>query len=687
MGSLQAPQVGVAVVTIDMFREFQRHIATTFDLQKHQIVALQERVQSIEGRVQSLEDAEDMAIDAVREIRDTIMPRVQQHDESLETLTAAITRQNAIVDALGSLGQEFRANQSRDPVRPAQLAWRPGPLGGATDQTKSTLDEVKTQLTRSFASLAEHDRHLGENDDRLSAHERHLTEHERRFADHDKGLAAHDRHLGDHGTRLGTHDRHFAEHDARLGVHERHLLEHDAGLGKYSGHLGALDKANELVSLAYLGAEGNEILIDTRQLNGRVAVLEQRTDHGLSPTQIAAIMQNHQQRLESLKQTLEQHIESSREAQATKPISPQSRPLSVSGETQLPGSQMGSDGLTNPIQTGEMSQSTQTSEHHSKRTRREDEETNTIPELRRLGEHMEAIDKRIRPLEERLNLVEKDFEKLSQSATTPESVTKDPMLEEEGQFEILRQTNFQRQDDLTGLRNNEDSQLLMQLFSEKDKCEDACYTVQRACVHMWSYLLCRSRKDARLISDFWKRDDWLNYPTFLELERNPSMPKGKYFPRYVYEVGEIFNRKVVTKYNGRQATHRSTGYHLVVDVTKPEKSLWLIYRYEEVGSDGQSLKQSITYKQDSFWHPFASVCEFDIAMIFERFDDWKGTDTPVGSFAASKKLVRQTAALIRPTFIEPVLQEVKDVIRQSWKASSNAIGSDDDTAAEPRRKR
>ncbi|KAI0118684.1 hypothetical protein GGR51DRAFT_129241 [Nemania sp. FL0031] len=184
-----------------------------------------------------------------------------------------------------------------------------------------------------------------------------------------------------------------------------------------------------------------------------------------------------------------------------------------------------------------------------------------------------------------MNLVEKEFEKLSQSTTTPESMAKDPTSEEEGQYEILRHTNFQLQEDLSGLRSNEDSQLLMQLYSEKDKCDDACYTVQRACVHMWSYLLCRSRKDEKLISDFWKREDWLNYPTILELERNPLMPKGKYFPRYVYEIGEIFNRKVVTKYSGRQATHRSTGYHLVVDVTKPEKSLWLIYRYQEEVKD------------------------------------------------------------------------------------------------------
>ncbi|KAF2968861.1 hypothetical protein GQX73_g4681 [Xylaria multiplex] len=628
MGGLQAPQVGVAVVTIDMFREYQRQVATNFERQGSQIALLQERVQSIEGRIQSLEDAEDMAIDAVREIRDGIIPRVEQNKESLETLTVAVTRQNTIIDALGSLGQEFRANQSRDSARPSQLAWRPGPLGGASDQTKSAMDDLKAQLTRNFASLAEHDRHLAENDARLGTHERHLTDHERR------------RTIDTLGSTMRA-----------LGAHEGHLRDHDVCVAKHNDRMGALDKVNE-------------------QLNTRVAVLEQRTDHGLSPAQITAIMQNHQQRLESLEQTLQHHIKVSRESQAAKPSNPPSQPHSGSGDTQTPVRQVASESQSQSDQQGKSSEKTQNLESPNKKIQKQQEETNHTSELRRLGEHLDAIDKRICPLEQRMNLVEKECERLSQSATTPESIAKDPTSEEEGQYEILSQTNFQRQEDLAGLRINEDSQLLMQLFSEKDKCEDACYTVQRACVHMWSYLLCRSRKDERLISDFWKRDEWLNYPTIIELERNSSMQKGKYFPRYVYEIGEIFNRKVVTKYNGRQATHRSTGYHLVVDVTKPEKSLWLIYRYEEVSGDGHSLKQSITYKQDNFWHPFASVCEFDIAMVFERFEDWKGTDTPVGSFMASKKLVRQTAALIRPTFIEPVLQEVKDEIRRSWEASA-----------------
>ncbi|KAI0118685.1 hypothetical protein GGR51DRAFT_129300 [Nemania sp. FL0031] len=260
MGGLQAPQVGVAVVTIDMFRDYQRQVAASFDRQSSQIASLQNRVQAIEGRIQSLEDAEDMAIDAVREIRDGVIPRVEQHHESLDTLTVAVTRQNTILEALGSLGQEFRANQGRDAVRPGQPAWRPGPLGGsggsvsgsASDQTKSTMEDLKGQLTRSFASLAEHDRRLGENDKhlensnhRLSAHDRHLTELQRRIGEHDTRLASHDRHLSDHNTRLGAHDRGFVENNNRLVTCEGHLRDHDVCVAKHNERMGALDKVDE----------------------------------------------------------------------------------------------------------------------------------------------------------------------------------------------------------------------------------------------------------------------------------------------------------------------------------------------------------------------------------------------------------------------------------------------------------
>ncbi|KAI1823531.1 hypothetical protein F4861DRAFT_509739 [Xylaria intraflava] len=652
MTSLQPPQVGVAVVTIDMFREYQSQVLVEFERQGNQIALLKERTQDIEARIRSLENAEDMAIDAVREIRDSVVPRVKQHQDDLNALSIVVARHNAHLESIGSPGQEFRAIQARDAARPNQLSWRPGPLGNASDQTKSVAEDFKAQFAKSFASLAEHEKHLGENDTYLERHNRHLSDHDRRLGGYDTRIAALERRLEEQITHLLGQDRRFAEHNARLTAQEGHIRNHDMCVAKHNERLGTLDKASE-------------------KLNGRVTALEQRTDHGLSPAQISAIMQNHQQRLESLEQALQRHIKASEEALAVKPCSPYSRPHSASDQTQTPERQGCPECQSQSIQPSEMSERAQIAgQQPIKKIQREREEADYTSELRRLGEQLEDVESRIGPLEEQIRLIEKDKVAIATESTAANSSASD----EDGHYERLRRTDFQRPEDLAALRAGEDTQLLMQLFSENDKCEDACYTVQRACVHMWSYLICRNRNDEKLISDFWNRDEWKNWPAIIELEQSATMPEDKYFPRYFYEIGEIFNRKAVTKYNGRQTTHRSTGYHLAVDVTKPEKSLWLIYRYVEDHSDRLKLKRGITYKQDNFWHPFANVCEFDIAMIYERFEDWKGSDTPVGSFATSKKLVRQTGALIKPTFIEPNLQELKDEIRRNWGISAEEAG-------------
>ncbi|KAI0393962.1 hypothetical protein F5Y17DRAFT_280382 [Xylariaceae sp. FL0594] len=623
ISNFQAPQV----VTIDIFFDYQRQVASTFERQSRENAALQERCQALEERIISLEEAENKAIDAVCEIRDDVVPRVKQHHQSIEGLLSAVNRQNTIIEALGSFSHEFRAGQSRDGMRPGQPAWRPGPLGGPADHMKGALEEIKGQLTRSSARLNEHDAHLAESDTRLGTHERHLTEHERKFAAHEARLASYERHMAEQNAKLASH---FRELEGHQGAFERVLRENDKRIAEHAECLGALDKTNNL-------------------WNSRISLLEQRAENRgsqLSPAQVTAIVQSHQQRLDSLEQTLKTHMNSSRESHAAKPISPQSRPLSASGVEPILETLMNSQGGNQPNRLREADRTDGISEPPFKKVRREEGEADLGADIKRLGKHMDAIDKRFAPLEERLSSIEKDLEKITQAAVTPESADEDQILEK-GQFEILKQTDFQSAEDLAALRSNEDSTLLMQLYSAQDKCEDTCYTVQRA-------------------------DDWFGYPTMLELERNAFMPEGKYLPRYVYEVGEIFNRKASSKQDGRQSTHRSTGYHLVVDVTKPEKSLWLVYRYEEESDDRKSLKQSITYKHDSFWHPFASVGEYDIAMVFERFEDWKGSDTPVGSYATSRKLVRQTRCLIRPTFIEPVLNELKAEIRQGWEASSKA---------------
>ncbi|KAI0165902.1 hypothetical protein GGR57DRAFT_141310 [Xylariaceae sp. FL1272] len=478
-GGLQAPHVGVAVVTIDMFREYQRNMGTTIENQTNQIADLQRRVQVLEGRLHSFEDAEDMAIDAVREIRDQVVSRVDKHHESLGTLTVAVNRQNSILETLESLSQELRAHQGRSDAARTN-AWRPGPLGAASDQLKSTLDEFKSHITTSFASLGEHEKRMA-----------------------------------------------------------------------------SLERTDRIAQ-------------------ERLSVLEQKSERALDPGQISAVIQHHQQRLDYLGRELQQCIKLAQEAQTLSASRTTGCHCAATGAMHVRENQVPSRNpdKASPTESAPITQDKLSLVKDAQPL--QPAAAISAPQFGQIIQRLDAIDKRMMPLEERLDIVEKEFENLSKSTNTLEIGAKEPDVEEESQYQILMHTDFQRSEDLAGLRTNEDTQLLMQLFSEKEKCDDACYTVQRACVHMWSYLLCRSRKDPRLISDFWRSPDWKDFPTVLELERSDAMPDGKYLPRYVYEIGEIFNRKSASKHSGRQVTHRSTGYHLVVDVTSPQKSLWLV---------------------------------------------------------------------------------------------------------------
>ncbi|KAI1331072.1 hypothetical protein F5Y16DRAFT_291884 [Xylariaceae sp. FL0255] len=703
-GGLQPPHMGVAVVTIDMFREYQQQVNANFEHQRGLITTLQERVQAMETQVRSLEEAEDMAIDAVREIRDRVVPRVEKHHESIENLTGAVARQNTIVETLGNLGQEFRATQGRnDAARPSQLAWRPGPLGStATEQQlKSTVDELKAQLNSSFTALGDQEARLSQlgmtgeetrervakleqrsNHGLIPAHISAIMQHHQQRlqsleeqlqqqvkAAQDKPLPkSQDRHRGTPGSKQ-SREQHVSSKkpDQQKSPTEtppvtpnpdqpkREITKPQTATAISASELEQIKRRLDAIDKRMAPLEEKFIPLEQRiaPLEQRIVPLEQRItplEDRIIPLErsIAPL----EQRITPLEQTiapLEQRI-----APLEQMIIPLEKRIAPLEEQIMP-----LQGRIKPLEERIMPL-----------------ESRIIP----LEERMSPLEGRLNAMEKGLEKVEGSIESLSKmTANTPESEAMD--VSPPDQYQILTHTDFQRPEDLSGLRFNEDAQLLMQLFSEKEKCEDACYTVQRACVHMWSYLLCRSRNDPRLISDFWKSDEWGDYPTVLELERTDTMPEGKYFPRYVYEIGEIFNRRIVTKYNGRQATHRSTGYHLVVDITSPKKSLWLVYRYEDVSKDSQSLKSAISYKRDSFWHPFASVGDFDIAQVFESIEDWKGADTTLGSYAASKKLVRQTAALIRPTFIEPILEEVKETIRQGWSNSIEArpLNGDDST--------
>lgn len=252
---------------------------------------------------------------------------------------------------------------------------------------------------------------------------------------------------------------------------------------------------------------------------------------------------------------------------------------------------------------------------------------------------------------------------------TPESSQDDEHNTQILLLPLLHKMDFRKPADLKALKRIEDWEVSLALFSASEKYENEAiaYSVKGRAPFA-DYLVPGDPKNPNKVSSFWLKDQWKDWPTILELNgyRSESITKPP-FPKYVWEVGEIYNRRKVHRTN--QWTEQSTGYHLVVDVTSPSKALWVVYRYVEHG-DGDKLDRDVTREKTTPWHPFAVAQSdpADAAQVFMEVKAWKGTDTPVGSFRSSAELVKKTRRTLqaKPTFLEPVLEEVKQAIAKGW---------------------
>lgn len=97
----------------------------------------------------------------------------------------------------------------------------------------------------------------------------------------------------------------------------------------------------------------------------------------------------------------------------------------------------------------------------------------------------------------------------------------------------------------------------------------------------------------------------------------------------------------------------------------------MVYRYTEPGGNG-AVERDVNRPRKSFWHPFVDFTKdsYDAAQVFADIKDWQGGETPLGQFRKSADLVVSTGRNSRPTptFIEPVLEEMKDEVTKGWQS-------------------
>ncbi|RYO95670.1 hypothetical protein DL765_011170 [Monosporascus sp. GIB2] len=179
-------------------------------------------------------------------------------------------------------------------------------------------------------------------------------------------------------------------------------------------------------------------------------------------------------------------------------------------------------------------------------------------------------------------------------------------------------------------------------------------------------LRCRQRGEETQIFEHSQQAVRSEVPAVLELDDGKPASPVLAFARYVLDLGEVFVWKRCAETGQKQ--QRSSGFHLVMDLTKPARPLWLVYRYHErCPGREHHLDLSIAYKRDPVWHPFAAAAsiEFDSAMAFTSAAHWKA-DLKYDGFAAVVDLVKRTGIVRKPMFVEPVLDEVKQEIAKGW---------------------
>ncbi|KAK6067921.1 hypothetical protein SCUP234_11394 [Seiridium cupressi] len=234
---------------------------------------------------------------------------------------------------------------------------------------------------------------------------------------------------------------------------------------------------------------------------------------------------------------------------------------------------------------------------------------------------------------------------------------------------LLHKMDFRDPDDRQALKKIEDYEVTLSLFLSDEMCENELIAYSVRCRGPFgNYLVPGDRKHPDKVSTFWCSPEWADFPSTIELsDHREDGTNLTLFPKYVWEIGEIYVRRTVREAN--QWTDRSTGYHLVIDVTTPAKSVWMVYRYAEHGDHGR-IERNVKKLKDPFWHPFAPITQdsFDAAQVFAKVKDWHGEETPAGQFKKAAQLVKATGRNfpMTPTFVRPLKEEVKKVIEKGW---------------------
>ncbi|RYP18907.1 hypothetical protein DL767_009736 [Monosporascus sp. MG133] len=152
----------------------------------------------------------------------------------------------------------------------------------------------------------------------------------------------------------------------------------------------------------------------------------------------------------------------------------------------------------------------------------------------------------------------------------------------------------------------------------------------------------------------------------LEICEPSQVPTSLVLPKYVTFLGNLFGAFSGSE-RGRPSYETSANnLCLVMDVTKPSKSVWLVYRYE-FRKGGNILEYEFHQDKDMF---STMEKEFDLALVCEYIRDWEepngSCELPHLNNEKVEDAMRRTACRVKPVFTRPNLDDLLVAIEEGW---------------------
>lgn len=144
----------------------------------------------------------------------------------------------------------------------------------------------------------------------------------------------------------------------------------------------------------------------------------------------------------------------------------------------------------------------------------------------------------------------------------------------------------------------------------------------------------------------------------LEVDRAVAVEFADIVPRYVLCVGRL-SVEVLGVGDRPSYETSANNLYLVMDVTKPAKALWLVYKYEYRNKKGKVSSNRLYTDRAVFPHIEE---DFDLALVMDDISKWNENDYG----KRIEDTMRSTACCARPVFTRPKLSDLLRAIEEGW---------------------